>query len=95
MLQSNREAENKVKPEHLTTDIFNYIVAGMEATSYVLGFGTYFLLNNPEVKAKLDQELIEARHFIQNFDHRKIMALPYLVCPGRCWQISNLLTRAL
>lgn len=52
----------------------------MEAVSYVMSFGTYFILTNPDVKAKLERELLEARPFIQDFDHRKIMGLPYLVC---------------
>ncbi|CAG8180424.1 unnamed protein product [Penicillium nalgiovense] len=49
----------------------------MEATSYVLSCGTYFMPHNPRVKAKLEAELAEAQPYIRNFDHRKIMALPY------------------
>lgn len=79
IVKSRRETGDPIDFDPLFDDVFNYIVAGMEAVSYVMSFGTYFILTNPEAKAKLEKELLEARPFIQNFDHRKIMGLPYLV----------------
>ncbi|KAL8825714.1 MAG: hypothetical protein Q9191_004243 [Dirinaria sp. TL-2023a] len=78
IVKSRRKTGAPLDFAPLFDDVFNYIVAGMEATSYVLSFATYFLLTNPEVKAKLEAELFEAKPFIQEFDHRRIMALPYL-----------------
>lgn len=79
IVKSRRKTGDAIDFGPLFDDVFNYIVAGMEAVSYVMSFGTYFILTNPEVKAKLERELSEARAFIQDFDHRKIMSLPYLV----------------
>ena len=80
-IDAKHKAGEPLRPDQLFEDILNYLVAGMEATSYVLSFATYFLLNNPDAKAKLEAELREASPFIrEEFSHRRIMALPYLVC---------------
>lgn len=85
MIRANRKRGDKLRPEQLFDDILNYIIAGMEATSYVLARGTYFMLHNPRVKSKLEAELAEAQPFIRNFDRRQIMALPYLVRAMPTW----------
>lgn len=95
MIDAKRKTGEALRPDLLFDDILNYLVAGMEATGYVLSFGTYFLLNKPEAKAKLEAELREASPYIRDeFDHRKIMALPYLVCSlsisRRVLEIDNL-----
>lgn len=66
--------------EEIFEDSFNYMTAGMDGNGHVLAFVTWSILTNPDVKAKLEKELLEARQSIQAFDHRKIMCLPYLVC---------------
>lgn len=79
-IEAKRKTGELLRQDQLFDDILNDLVAGMEATSYVLSFGTYFLLNNPDVKAKLEAELREVSPFIrEEFNHRKIMTLPYLV----------------
>ncbi|RHZ63460.1 cytochrome P450 [Aspergillus thermomutatus] len=91
MIEAKRKTGEPLRPDQLFDDILNYLVAGMEATSYVLSFGTYFLLNSPEAKAKLEAELLEASPFIrEKFDHRRIMALPYLTAVVKeCLRLSN------
>ncbi|QKX54319.1 uncharacterized protein TRUGW13939_01405 [Talaromyces rugulosus] len=91
MTDAKRKTGEPLRPDQLFDDILNYLVAGMEATSYVLSFATYFLLNNPEAKAKLEAELLDASPFIRDeFDHRKIMALPYLTAVVKeCLRLSN------
>jgi cytochrome P450 len=79
MVKSTQKTGETLKPDMLFGDIFNYLIAGMEATSYVLAWATYLLLTNPKVKTRLEQELFEANSSIKDFDHQKIMALPYLV----------------
>jgi cytochrome P450 len=79
MVKSAQKTGETLKPDMLFGDIFNYLIAGMEATSYVLAWATYLLLTNPKVKTRLEQELFEANSSIKDFDHQKIMALPYLV----------------
>ncbi|GFF48416.1 trichodiene oxygenase [Aspergillus udagawae] len=91
MIEAKRKTGEPLRPDLLFDDILNYLVAGMEATSYVLSFGTYFLLNKPDAKAKLEAELREASPFIrEEFDHRRIMALPYLTAVVKeCLRLSN------
>ncbi|KAJ5095320.1 hypothetical protein NUU61_004676 [Penicillium alfredii] len=90
MVTARRKRGEDLRPEQLFDDLLNYIIAGMEATSYVLSFGTYALLRNPRVKAKLEAELVEAQPFIRDLDHRKIMALPYLTAVVKeCLRLSN------
>jgi cytochrome P450 len=80
IVKSRRETGDVIEFGPLFDDVFYYIVAGMEAVSYVMSHGTYLILTNPEVKEKLERELFEAKLFIQDFNHRNIMGLPYLVC---------------
>ncbi|RDW75369.1 trichodiene oxygenase-2 [Coleophoma cylindrospora] len=78
IVKSRRKTGDVLSSTLIFNDVFNYIVAGMESSSYVLSFATYFILTNPDAKAKLEKELLEARPFIRNLDHRKLMTLPYL-----------------
>ncbi|KAH8820751.1 cytochrome P450 [Xylogone sp. PMI_703] len=78
MIESRRRKGEPLQPEQLFDDIINYLTAGMEATGYVLSFATFFLLRHPEARVKLERELFESKSSIQEFDHRKIMSLPYL-----------------
>ncbi|CAG8234826.1 unnamed protein product [Penicillium olsonii] len=64
--------------EEIFEDSFNYMTAGMDGNGHVLSFVTWSILTNPDVKAKLEKELREARQYIREFNHRRIMALPYL-----------------
>ena len=79
MVKSSRKTGEVINPDLMFDDIFSYTIAGMDSVGYIMSFGTYFLITNPEVLGRLEKELCEARPFIQQFDHRKIMALPYLV----------------
>ncbi|KAL4932789.1 cytochrome P450 [Aspergillus undulatus] len=92
MIEAQKKAGEPLRPDQLFDDLLNYLVAGMDATSYVLSFGTYFLLEKkPEAKAKLEAELLEASPFIRGqFDHRQFMALPYLTAVVKeCLRLSN------
>ncbi|KAJ5158333.1 Cytochrome P450 [Penicillium coprophilum] len=63
----------------LVDDSLNYIIAGMDTTSYTLAYATYYILTLKDVKAKLCAELDEAAPFIRtSMDLRKIQQLPYL-----------------
>lgn len=64
----------------LVDDSLNYIIAGMDTTSYTLAYATYYILTLKDVKSKLCAELDEAAPFIRTTtDLRKIQQLPYLV----------------
>ncbi|KAJ5183166.1 hypothetical protein N7492_000782 [Penicillium capsulatum] len=57
MVMKSRKSGKKLQSAQLFNVLLNYIVAGMDATSYVLAHGTYFMLHSPHVKAKLEAEL--------------------------------------
>ncbi|KAG9240506.1 cytochrome P450 [Calycina marina] len=78
MVQSRRKVSQQIDSDRFFNDVVNYIVAGMEATSYVLTFATYFLLTNPACLAKMQKELFESQEYVERMDHREIMKLPYL-----------------
>ncbi|KAL4903792.1 hypothetical protein BDW74DRAFT_179380 [Aspergillus multicolor] len=66
-------------PDILVNDSLNYIIAGMDTTSYTLAYATYHILSSKDVRDKLDQELDEAAPFIRtSMDLRKIERLPYV-----------------
>jgi cytochrome P450 len=64
----------------LVDDSFNYVIAGMDTTSYTLAYATYYILTLRHVQDTLREELDEAAHFIRTTTNlRKIQQLPYLV----------------
>lgn len=79
MVRTRREEGKPIDETQIFDDVSNFLMAGMEGTTNVLSFSLYFLQTNPEVKAKLQAELHQNRKAVQEFDHRKIMSLPYLV----------------
>ncbi|KAB8069486.1 cytochrome P450 [Aspergillus leporis] len=63
----------------LVDDSFNYVIAGMDTTSYTLAYATYYILTLRHVQDTLREELDEAAHFIRTTTNlRKIQQLPYL-----------------
>ncbi|KAL4887211.1 cytochrome P450 [Aspergillus karnatakaensis] len=66
-------------PEIVVNDSLNYVIAGMDTTSYTLAFATYYILSSKDVRDKLGQELEDAAPFIRTcIDLRKIERLPYV-----------------
>ena len=64
----------------LVDDTLNFIAAGMDTTSHTLGYATYYILSDSEVKTKLLRELDNVVPYVRNFDYRRVQRLPYLVC---------------
>ncbi|WAO93392.1 Hypothetical protein NCS54_01093900 [Fusarium falciforme] len=90
MVRTRRKEGKKVDETQIFDDVSNFLMAGMEGTTNVLSFATYFLLTHDDVMKKLQDELLEARTAIQEFDHRQIMALPYLTgVVKECLRLSN------
>lgn len=79
MVRTRRQDGKKVDENQIFDDTSNFLMAGMEGTTNVLSFATYFLLTHHDVRKKLQAELLEAKTAIQEFNHRRIMVLPYLV----------------
>ncbi|KAH7242784.1 cytochrome P450 [Fusarium tricinctum] len=90
MVRTRRQEGKKVDENQIFDDVSNFLMAGMEGTTNVLSFATYFLLTHDGVRKKLQAELFEAKTAIQEFNHQKIMALPYLTgVVKECLRLSN------
>ncbi|KAJ5499101.1 Cytochrome P450 [Penicillium expansum] len=75
----SKGGEMRFDRDLLVDDSLNYIIAGMDTTSYTLAYATYYILTLKDVKSKLCAELDEAAPFIRTTtDLRKIQQLPYL-----------------
>ena len=68
--------------EDLVDDAFLFLIAGSDTTAYTLSVGTFHILDNEEVLARLRAELKEApKDTHGTFIWKDLVNLPYLVRP--------------
>lgn len=67
--------------DELTSDVFILYAAGTDTTANTLAFGTWYLMNNPEARLKLKQELKDAMPDVRSDQLKswsELEKLPYL-----------------
>jgi cytochrome P450 len=86
LLNSNLPPEEK-SIERLWQDGQVFNIAGSETTSWALANATYYLLRNPEMLRRLQEEIktVMPDGTIDEVSASELEALPYLVCIIRTW----------
>jgi len=80
LVESNDKRTSKETHDHLLQSSFLFLVAGTDSPAYSMSSATYYILSNPEVMHRLQDELRQVpTDAAGNFQWKDLALLPYLV----------------
>ena len=86
LVESNDKRTSKETHDHLLQSSFLFLVAGTDSPAYSMSSATYYILSNPEVMHRLQDELRQVpTDAAGNFQWKDLALLPYLVSFPLYW----------